>query len=233
MGKKKYLFAIIIGIVFPIIILISAIEMASFDKAFFMNQVEENNVVKNTGIYEPDMELVVDEIYAYLRGERADFDIKARISQNGVAPGTAISIFNEQEIVHMDDVRALLSLALVIRNAALILFLTAFIYLLKENRMAMIKGLFYGSMVSLMIILIIGGFFVMNFDATFTLFHQLVFSNDLWIMNPKTDLLIWIVPGAFFFNLITRMVFYTLIPLIITGIVTGIIFLKKKNQKIN
>ncbi|KNZ40534.1 TIGR01906 family membrane protein [Acetobacterium bakii] len=228
MNKKTTLLSAIIGILFPIIILISAIEMAAFDKAFFMDQVEKNNVAKNAGIYEPDMELVVDEILNYLQGERADFDIQARITINGVASETAVSIFNEQEIVHMEDVLALLNLALLIRNLALVLFLIAFIGLLKWNRMGLIKGLFWGSTLFLGIIIIIGGFFYLNFDGAFTLFHQLVFSNDLWLMNPKTDRLIWIVPGPFFFNLIIRMVLYALLPLAFTGIGTGLILLKKR-----
>jgi len=164
LNKKTKLFAVIIGVLFPIIILISAIEMAALDKAFFMDQVEKNNVVKNAGIYEPDMESVVNDILDYLRGERADFDIQARITVNGVASETAVSIFNEQEIVHMKDVLSLLNLALFIRNLALVLFLIAFVCLLKWNRWAIIKGLFWGSTLSLGIILIIGGFFYLNFE---------------------------------------------------------------------
>lgn len=230
MDKKTLLFSIIIGILFPLIILISAVETASFDKAFFMRQVEENDVVKNTGIAQPDMESVVNEILSYLRGERADFDIKARTDQGGEEP---VSIFNEQEMVHMDDVRDLLNQALTLRNLGIILFLIAVLCLLTWDPMAIIKGLFYGSVVSLVIILGIGLLFATRFDETFTLFHQLFFSNDLWIMNPKTDLLIWIVPGPFFFNLITRMVLYAVVSLIITSIGTGIVFYKNRNSNIN
>lgn len=233
MGNKIRFFAIIVGILFPLIILITAIETASFDKAFFMNQVNENNVVENTGIAEADMESVVTEILAYLRGTRSDFDIQARITVNGVTSDTPVSIFNEQEMVHMDDVRALLNLALTLRNSAVLLFLIALVYLLKNNKMALIKGLFYGSTIALVIILVIGGIFTVNFDGAFTLFHQLFFTNDLWLMDPKTDLLIWIVPGPFFFNLIERMVLYAVIPLGITGIGTGILLLKKRKLKIN
>lgn len=228
MGNKTRFLSIIIGILFPLIVLITAIEWASFDKSFFMNQVEENNVVKNTGIAEADMESVVDEILSYLRGTRSDFDIKAHITEKGITSSAPVSIFNEQEMTHMGDVRALLNSALTIRNIALLLFLIALVFLLKDNRRLLIKGLFYGSAISLVIILIIGGIFTLNFDGAFTLFHQLFFFNNLWIMNPNTDLLIWIVPGPFFFNLIARMVLYAVIPLGITAIGTGIILLKKK-----
>lgn len=227
MGNKKRFIAIIIGILLPLIVLITAIEFASFDKNFFMNQVKENNVVKNTGIAEADMESVVDEILSYLRGTRTDFDIKAHLTEKGITSSAPVSIFNEQEMVHMDDVRALLNMTLTIRNIALLIFFIASVYLLKNSKTALIKGLFYGSAIALVIILTIGGIFTFNFDGTFTLFHQLFFFNDLWLMDPNTDLLIWIVPGPFFFNLIARMVLYAVIPLALTGIGTGILLFKK------
>jgi len=233
LGNKTRFLSIIIGILFPLIVLITAIEWASFDKSFFMKQVEENNVVKNTGIAEADIESVVDEILSYLQGTRSDFDIKAHLTVKGVISDAPVSIFNEQEMTHMGDVRALLNGALTFRNSALLLFLIALVFLLKDNRRALIKGLFFGSAIALVIILIIGGVFTLNFDGAFTLFHQLFFFNDLWIMNPDTDLLIWIVPGPFFFNLIARMVLYAAIPQGITAIVTGIILLKKRKLKLN
>lgn len=233
MGNKIRFISIIVGILFPLIVLITAIEWTSFDKNFFMNQVKENNVVVNTGIAGSDMESVVDEILSYLRGTRSDFDIKAHITVKGVTSEAPVSIFNEQEMVHMGDVRALLNGALTLRNTAFLLFLIAFVFLLKVNLIALIKGLFFGSVISQVIILIIGGIFTLNFDGAFTLFHQLFFSNDLWIMNPDTDLLIWIVPGPFFYNLIAQMVLYAVIPLAITGIGTGIILLRNKKLNIN
>lgn len=233
MGNKMRFFSIIIGILFPLIILITAIETASFDKTFFMNQVKDNNVVKNTGIAETDMESVVTEILAYLQGTRSNFDIQARITVKGITSDIPVSIFNEQEMVHMNDVKALLNQALTLRNIAMIFFLITLVYLLKNNQMALIKGLFYGSAIALVFILLIGVIFTVNFDGAFTLFHQLFFLNDLWLMNPETDLLIWIVPGPFFFNLIERMVLYAVIPLALTGIGTGILLFKKRKLKIN
>ncbi len=201
--------------------------MTSLDKQFFMNQVEINHVVEKTRINEEDMELVIDDILSFLTGARPDFDIQARLGQNN----EDVSIFNAQEITHMDDVRDLFLIALGIRNISIVLFLIGFMILLKNNPRGILKGIFYGSLIALCVIGFIGLLFSLDFDRTFTLFHQLFFSNDLWIMNPKTDLLILIVPEPFFYQLIHRMVFYTITPLILSGVGTGIVLFKKK--KIN
>ena len=38
----------------------------------------------------------------------------------------------------------------------------------------------------------------MNFDGLFVTFHKLSFANDLWILNPNTDLLVALMPLPFF-----------------------------------
>ena len=39
---------------------------------------------------------------------------------------------------------------------------------------------------------------MVDFDSLFILFHHLAFTNDLWLLNPATDLLIRLMPVAFF-----------------------------------
>ena len=38
----------------------------------------------------------------------------------------------------------------------------------------------------------------MDFDAAFVFFHEMLFTNDLWLLNPATDLLIRICPSSMF-----------------------------------
>lgn len=231
MNKTIKIFSVLLGILFPIIIFISGIEAAVFDKAFYMDQMGKNQVTENTGIYPPDMELVVNEITSYLKGDRADFDIKARLApENAKNVVASESIFNEKEITHMDDVRDLLLFFLGLRDAAIILALIAFLILLKYNWQAIIKALFYGSATFMVVFLVVGASFVFNFNDTFILFHQLFFSNDSWLMDPSTDRLIWIVPEPFFFAMIGRMVIYILVPLALTTLGTGLVLINEKKK---
>jgi len=41
------------------------------------------------------------------------------------------------------------------------------------------------------------------FSAAFIRFHELFFSNDLWILNPATDKLIVLYPEQFFVDFVT------------------------------
>ncbi|MDO9492279.1 TIGR01906 family membrane protein [Acetobacterium sp.] len=231
MNKTIKIVAVLLGVLVPVITFISGIEAVVFDKAFYMDQMRKNQVTENTGIYPPDMDLVVNEIISYLKGDRQDFDIKARLApENAKNVVDHVSIFNDKEITHMDDVRDLLLFFLGLRDATLILALIAFLILLKYNNKAIIKALFYGSAIFMVILLIVGASFIFNFNDTFILFHQLFFANDLWIMNPSTDRLIWIVPEPFFFAMIGRMVIYILMPLGLTTLGSGLVLFNEKKR---
>ena len=39
-----------------------------------------------------------------------------------------------------------------------------------------------------------------DFNSLFVLFHKVAFTNDLWLLNPQTDLLIRLMPIEFFIS---------------------------------
>ena len=41
----------------------------------------------------------------------------------------------------------------------------------------------------------------MNFDSLFTVFHRLLFTNDGWLLDARTDMLIRLMPTSFFTSL--------------------------------
>ena len=47
---------------------------------------------------------------------------------------------------------------------------------------------------------IVGILCAVNWDAAFTLFHEIMFRNDYWIFDEATDPVIMILPDAFFFH---------------------------------
>ena len=39
---------------------------------------------------------------------------------------------------------------------------------------------------------------IVNFDGLFVTFHKVAFTNDLWLLNPNTDVLLALMPLPFF-----------------------------------
>ena len=62
-----------------------------------------------------------------------------------------------------------------------------------------------------------------DFGSAFTFFHHLLFTNDLWLLDPATDLLIRICPSGMFANLGLRIALRAAVillglPLLLTAI---------------
>jgi len=56
------------------------------------------------------------------------------------------------------------------------------------------------------VIAALGLYAALDFNSFWTSFHLLFFSNNLWLLDPSTDILIMMVPGEFFFDLVIRII---------------------------
>lgn len=66
------------------------------------------------------------------------------------------------------------------------------------------------AILTIVIPLILGFFAFVDFDRLFVMFHQLVFSNDYWLFNPRLDPIINILPENFFMHCFMSIVFIVL-----------------------
>ena len=63
------------------------------------------------------------------------------------------------------------------------------------------------------------------------MFHELFFNNDLWILDPRTELLIRMLPEGFFFDMVVRIGWIFSVLLIILLYISGVILWKQKARK--
>lgn len=113
--------------------------------------------------------------------------------------GTAYLCFGEREQAHMRDVRALFELDRAVLTLALALSLLLLLFSLpRASRMAFARGAQAGAGLVLLVCLALAAACLADFDGVFVLFHRLAFDNDLWLLNPATDLLIRLMPLGFF-----------------------------------
>ncbi len=148
-----------------------------------------------------DLLQVTDEMMDYLKGDRSDLHVKTTMG------GEKREFFNEREIAHMEDVRGLFLAAISLRRGCavtavlLVLFLIASKARLKRvlpSSLCIGTGLFFALIVGLALII------STDFTKYFILFHHIFFRNDLWILDPATDMLINIVPEGFFMDTAAR-----------------------------
>lgn len=192
--SKKNLGWIGLKVLFPVIVLLLVTYCMSGFTPFYAYQFERNEISAVTGIEKDDLKVAIDHLAQYITGFRKSLNHEVNIK------GTTELIYGEREIAHMVDVRhifdgirvavAIYALALI----ASILRLKRENVLLKEMQ-SLAK---YGAMGTLAIVLVLGVLVSLDFTKYFIAFHELFFNNDLWLLDPETDVLIQMLPEVFF-----------------------------------
>ena len=140
----------------------------------------------------PDEEYpeVVWMITRYLAGDAKEFQHRY------IGDGELIEAFQPHEQQHMADCRALFRLDRKVLYAGAML--AAVLFGIALSRRRLFKGCIIGLGLVMAVVAVVAAMAVIDFDRLFILFHRLSFANDLWLLDPRTDLLIRLMPIGFF-----------------------------------
>lgn len=185
-------------------LVISSVQFFSFQKSYYAKTYTRLQTAETIGITQAELDEATTVFLDYIVGSRDNLDYNVTIN------GAKEAMFNQREIDHMVDVQVLMIRVLNLRNVLgvfSILVIAFAIYkkdykdlvLMKESLQLclMIMGLILG---------FIGIYAIVDFDAFWIQFHKVLFSNDLWLLDPRTDRLIMMVPQEFFSGLVYRII---------------------------
>ncbi len=145
--------------------------------------------------YGLDQRLLVPVNRAIVRYFSGGSDTLAEALQ---AEGASPSFFNERETLHMVDVRALVrGIALVERLALAsgLIYVLGSVALLGSKAVGRVGiGLIAGAGLGLLVVVVGGVFTLVDFSSLDVRLHLLLFTNDLWMLDPRTDHLIQMFP---------------------------------------
>ncbi|GFN35944.1 hypothetical protein TXYLGN1_17310 [Tepidimicrobium xylanilyticum] len=182
----------------------------------YLNSYEKNNTSSITGKTMEELEEITEVLLNYLK--------------DGLDGQVLSPYFNEREIRHMEDVQYLFEYGYILKQITFIISMIIIgLLLIKEGKKSLGIALFYGPFIwhgSFLLLFLLS---LLDFNKYFTYFHLIFFSNDLWLLNPKTDLLIQMLPENFFINIFIRIVLLFLFLLSIIQII-GFRFMKKGND---
>lgn len=138
--------------------------------------------------------------------------------------------FSEKDILHMKDVRVLYNVSFNLMIFFIIIFIlsTILIALVYKNyAMFYITKTFNKTLLAfILLVIVLAGIISYNFTSFWIKFHQLLFTNDLWLLSPEESNLIKMFPEQFFISLITTIILHILI-LFVSFLVVNNIFKKK------
>lgn len=146
-----------------------------------------------------DMRILSQTISDYLSFSRASAQALIHVG------GESVPAFQSHELHHLMDVRNLFSLSFLLAGGALLVLLASAIIIMsaKTGRLAArVKALAgawqKAALLTMGILGLLGLLAAIGFDQVFHGMHKLLFRNELWLLDPRKDLLIQLMPRQFF-----------------------------------
>lgn len=192
----QYTTGIIFTFCLMIVLLFTSVEAAVYwVPGYFEKEYNKYQVTQAVSMTMDDLLDVTGEMMSYLRGKRDNLHVDTTMG------GVEREFFNAREIAHMEDVRGLFLGALSIRRGCLMIMVLCLIVLLllkTSFTRTFPRAVCAGTGIFFVLSAVIAFIISTDFTRYFIMFHHIFFKNDLWVLDPSTDMLINIVPEGFF-----------------------------------
>ena len=187
-----------------IAMLITSFQIAIYgdpDYRFYQKEYEKYQVTESLYMDMEDVMEVTSYMMDYLIGKEEVLSIETEVE------GRTQDFFNEQDRLHMADVKNLFLGGLRLRTGCLLAAVVLLVILGagKADLKKFLPGCYFrafGVFLGVAVFLAIA--FAVDFTRCFTIFHEIFFTNDLWIFDPATDYMIRMLPEGFFADMVAR-----------------------------
>jgi integral membrane protein (TIGR01906 family) len=184
----------------PTLLITAAIRIEFSSLRLYMDGFEKYNISQTTGLSEPELKKAANGLINYYFNSDKEY-----ISLTVLKDSEPFELFNQREVGHLKDVKALVQL-----NSRLLLGTAIYIgvyagmclfWRRKRYWRNLARGTAIGGSITLGMIVALGvGSMVGSFDQLFLQFHFLAFTNELWMLDPTKDYLIMLFPEGFWFD---------------------------------
>lgn len=225
--------AIVCAVALPLLVITSVVLSLVWDAGFYHDGQVRYQVQQVTGLTQGQMDRVNLGIIRFFGDSET---LPDALSATGAPP----DVFQQKEILHMNDVRGVIqafSTTQVVTSIYCALFLILAVATWRRGgRSTLSRGLIYSSIVTVILGALFGGATLINFDALFLTFHELTFHNNFWQLDPRTDHLIQMFPFEFWYDAMlvvaTRVILVTLFAGV-AGVVLGLLSERQPRTALN
>ncbi len=218
MKKVQNILAVVAMTCIVLAVFLTSFQVAVYgdqEYRFYEKMYEKYHVTDDLNMKLENVMDVTEYMMAYLIGEEEELSIVTDVD------GREQDFFNEQDRLHMADVRGLFLGGLRLRNMLVVaaVILIVILALLKTELWKLLGKAYMRALlvfVGCALLLAVGC--AIDFTACFTLFHKLFFTNDLWLFDPATDYMIRMLPEGFFLSMAVRIGIFFLIGLLLPAL---------------
>ena len=215
-------FLTIATLIFSTTLLVNLFYWAT-NSEFYEHVQLQNKVSSVVKLSQQQINTINKRIIKYLTLRLNNLNIKYTVN------GKITHIFNAKELTHMQDVKKLFIYGYAfVAVASLIIAIIIIKLLLNKSLKNLIKITVVTPFSLIIISVLVISIVLLNFNFWFTIFHKIIFTNNSWLLDPQTDILIQIMPLNFFISMFTHIVMTSIVSL---GIITILGFCTTKLLK--
>lgn len=185
---------VMLALSFALTLLASALYLLPTNDALMYHVMDWHTNEPMSGLPHRDLPRMVAMICSYLRGETDEFQLTYEVG------GSTRLCFGPREQQHMADVQGLFALCrgVMMGGAAATVLLAALLIALRGREG--LRGFRWGLLGVLALVTALALWALVDFESLFILFHEVAFTNDLWLLNPLESMLICLMPLDFFLH---------------------------------
>jgi integral membrane protein (TIGR01906 family) len=180
----------------PVFLVTTNVRFLAGEVRFYERGFRVHDADAATGLPLAELDRAAREIIAYFENDATTLRI---VVEDG---GEEVALFNQRETDHMEDVKALMRAVFRMHEVSLayvIAYIGGVFLWAGQGSLRRLAWLCLGGVgAGVAVVGAIGGLaFFGGFESTWDRFHEIVFTNDFWQLNPATDRLIQMFPEAF------------------------------------
>lgn len=180
----------------PAVLLSTVIRIEMNSAGLYCRGFETYSVSQVTGIDGVELEPIPSHLIRYFNGLENSAQMQIPKSD-----GTILTLFHDYELVHLDDVRKLFALNSMVQSLGLLALVLLLAFAMtsgaRELKQGALAGLRLGGSIALFGLVAFGVLFATQFNTMFVGFHMLAFTNEFWLLDPRTDYLVMLFPTGF------------------------------------
>lgn len=211
--KFNNIYFSIFSIAFLYFLLFTSFYLVCFlDKNGLYKLIIEYKTYENLpfSIDDTSLKTLASELMEYISGKLLFLETKVPIN------GIITDFYSIRSKIHMADVR---NIIVTLKNVNYVSMLLCIISLFKiintENVIIKLKKIYIRTTIIITAaLIIIFAFGLINFDSFFIKFHELLFTNDLWLLDPSEDYIICLLPEKIFMTYGLRIVIAMIVSIL-------------------
>ena len=197
MHRIAWIPAVLFVLSIPLFLVSFSVIWAFNSPGLYERGFEKYGISETTGIKQEDLRQVGADLRRFFNTRGGPLSVRTRVL------GVERDIFNPREVLHMRDVKRLVWIVYGIAalSGVYLLLVTGLGVMARHQFPREVARLcIWGGGLTIGLAMAIGLFALVGFDTLFLKFHQFSFSNDLWMLDARSDYLLMLFPQEFWLD---------------------------------